>query len=104
MTLLCASVHKRKEKNFIKDNLVQAYWAARDTMNVLATFTAEYTYTHSIPKCTIKTQFRTFSDGHYDFNKKVDHYLPGITALSNMSTSNSLNMAQQILPNKNAKK
>ena len=43
MTLLCASVHKRKEqkteKNFIKDNLVQAYWAARDTMTAPATLT-----------------------------------------------------------------
>lgn len=43
MTLLCASIHKRTKKNktekhLIKDNLVQAYKATRNT-----------THAHSLP-------------------------------------------------------
>lgn len=37
-------------------------------------------------------QFRTLSDGHCGFNKKVDNYLPGFKALSKMGTENSVNM------------
>lgn len=105
MTLLCASVHREKnkkrererDKDLIKDNLVPACQATRDKLNA----SLPRSLTPSLP-CSVrrrpfssesKTQFTTVTMVSEKKKKKVGNYLPGVKDLSNRNKEDSEEMA-----------
>lgn len=105
MTLLCASVHKRKEqknrKDLIIDHLVQAYQATRDTMNLPNMFRGSLTVYLNVRSRHNSEHFLMVT---IILMKKVGNHLYGVQALSKMSTENSVKVVQQTTENKNAEK
>lgn len=87
MTLLCASVHREKnkkkkrerDKDLIKDNLVPACQATRDKLNASLPPSPAQLEGEGCP------QLRVIHNSEWSlwFQQKVGNYLPGVKDLSN---------------------